>query len=124
MARAAQPLVMPPSPARTKPAATANKPARAPSPLPKAASVTAAVPKLSKDELRAQVEALERTIARMKAKAKVMRAAARQADDRMTELEAEVTRLRVPLPKPLAGHSPIRCVTPRFVPASSHGSAI
>jgi len=45
------------------------------------------------------VEALERTVAKMKVKAKAMRAAARQADDRMTELEAEVSRLEDALAK-------------------------
>ena len=45
------------------------------------------------------MEALEGTVARMKAKAKAMRDAARQADARMTELEAEVTRLEGALAK-------------------------
>lgn len=92
MARAARPSVTAPAPARAKPAG------KLPS-SPRPATVTAGVPKPSKDELRAQVEALERTVATLKAKAKVMRAAARQADARTTELEAEVTRLEGALVK-------------------------
>ena len=99
MARAARPPVATPSPVRAKPAGTAAKPARKPSPSPGATPATAAVPKPSKDELRAQVEALERTIAKLKLKVKVMRADARQADDRMGELEAEVSRLEGALTK-------------------------
>ena len=83
----------------TTPVPARAKPAKRLSPSPRPAAVTATVPKPSKDELRAQVEALERTVATLKAKAKVMRAAARQADARMTELETEVTRLEGDLAK-------------------------
>ena len=92
MARAARPSVTIPAPDLTKSAKKLP-------PLPRPATVTAVVPKLSKNELRAQVEALERMVATLKAKAKVMRAAARQADARTTELEAEVTRLEGALAK-------------------------
>lgn len=99
MARAAKPTPTKTAPTRGKPVAVATRPARKLPPSPKPAAVTAAVPKPSKDELRAQVEALERTVARMKAKAKVMRAATRQADERLGELEAEVSRLESALAK-------------------------
>ena len=99
MARAARPPVTTPSPTRAKAAGPATKPVKKPASLPKPSPTAAAVLKPSKDELRAQVEALEGTVARMKAKAKAMRNAARQADARMTELEAEVTRLEGALAK-------------------------
>ena len=99
MARATRTPVATPSPARAKLKGAAAKSARKPSPSAGAIPVTATVPKLSKDELRAQVEALERTVAKLKLKAKAMRAAARQADDRMGELEAEVSRLEDALAK-------------------------
>ena len=92
MARAARPAATTLLPARAKAASPAAKAVKKPISLSKP-SLAAVIPKLSKDELRAQVQALERTVATLKAKAKVTRAAARQADARMTELEAEVTRL-------------------------------
>jgi chromosome segregation ATPase len=99
MARTARPTVMTPSSARSSPAGTATKPGKKPESLPKASPAAAAAPKPSKDELRAQVEALERTVATLKAKAKVTRIAARQADARVAQLEAEVTRLEGALAK-------------------------
>lgn len=87
------------SPTVTVLASAGAKAAKKPAPPPKPAPVTAAVPKPSKDELRAQVEALERTVAKLKLKAKAMRAAARQADGRIDELEVEVGRLEGALAK-------------------------
>ncbi len=121
MARAARTPVTTPSPARAKAAGPAARPVKKPASLPKPPRApTAAAPKPSKDELRAQVEALERTVTTLKAKAKVMRAAARQADARMVELEAEVTRLEGALAKasraPPAKPSGAAAVRPRRQP--------
>lgn len=99
MARAARQPMATPSPVRAKPAGAAAKPARKATSSAAATPVTAAVPKPSKDELRAQVSALEQTVAKLKLKAKAMRATARQADERMGELEAEVSRLEDALAK-------------------------
>lgn len=99
MARAARSPVTTPPLARSSPVGKATKPGKQSPSSPRLSSVATAVPKPSKDELRAQVEALERTVAKMKAKAKVMRATARQADARMTELESEVSRLEAALAK-------------------------
>ena len=99
MARAARPTVTTPSSARSKPAGTTAKTAGKPTPAPKTTPVSAVVSKPSKDELRAQVEALERTVATLKAKTKGTRTAARQASARIAELEAEVTRLEGALAK-------------------------
>lgn len=116
MARAARLTVTPPSPALSRPADAAAKPAKKLSPSSKPTAVTAAVPKLSKDELHAQVEALEGTVATLKGKAKVMRAAVRQVGARMTELEAEVTRLEGALS---VRHPQRLPVSPPFARASS-----
>ena len=50
-------------------------------------------PKVSKDELRAQVEKLERANATLRAKSREMRRAEKMTNDRIAELETEVARL-------------------------------
>ena len=60
------------------PAATRRKPAAAPA------------PKVSKDELRAQVEKLERTVATLRARSREAVRAAKQATARIEELEAQL----------------------------------
>ena len=73
--------------ARTsKPARAAAAPKPGPATLPRA-------PKLSKDELRAQVEKLERANASLRAKSRETNRAAKSAGARIAELEGEVARL-------------------------------
>ena len=73
--------------ARTsKPARAAAAPKPGPAALPRA-------PKLSKDELRAQVEKLERANATLRAKSRETNRAAKSAGARIAELEGEVGRL-------------------------------
>jgi hypothetical protein len=58
-------------------------------------------PKVSKDELRAQVEKLEQLVASLRAKSRETNKAAKVAAARIAELEAEVTELEkraAPLP--------------------------
>ena len=66
-------------PAVAPPAATRRKPAAA-----------APAPKVSKDELRAQVEKLERTLATLRARSREAVRAAKQATARIEELEAQL----------------------------------
>ncbi len=54
------------------------------------AAVAAPAPKVSKDELRAQVEKLERTVATLRARSREAVRAAKQATARIEELEAEL----------------------------------
>lgn len=61
---------------------------------PAGASVRSAKPKLSKDELRARVEKLERANATLRAKNRESTRAAKEAAARIAELEDEVARLR------------------------------
>lgn len=70
----------------SKPARAAAAPKPGPAALPRA-------PKLSKDELRAQVEKLERANATLRAKSRETSRAARSAAARIAELEGEVARL-------------------------------
>ena len=63
----------------TPPAATRRRPAAA-----------APAPKVSKDELRAQVEKLERTVATLRARSREAVRAAKQATARIEELEAQL----------------------------------
>ncbi len=86
----------PPGSTSAKAAATA-KPAkgRQPAVAPPAATrrtlaAAASVPKVSKDELRAQVEKLERTASRLRARSRDAVRAAKQATARIEELEAEL----------------------------------
>lgn len=90
-----------------KPATSARKPAASSKaaasskggPAPKAAAArkaVAAVPvaKVSKDELRVQVEKFELAHATLRAKSRDMGRAAKAANARIAELEAEVAQLR------------------------------
>ncbi len=94
----------------TKALAAKRKPGRPPGsktlakaaakPAPKAARrtatpkpVAAAVPKLSKEELRDQVEKLERSVATLRAKNRDATRAARASAARIEELEAQVAQL-------------------------------
>ncbi len=78
-------------------AAAAAKPAkgRQPAVAPPAATrrtaaAAAPAPKVSKDELRAQVEKLERTVATLRARSREAVRAAKQATARIEELEAQL----------------------------------
>ena len=77
-------------------AAAAAKPAKgrqqpvAPPASTRRTAAAAPAPKLSKDELRAQVEKLERTVATLRARSRDAVRAAKQATDRIEELEAEL----------------------------------
>jgi hypothetical protein len=82
-------------PGRSKatPAETPAKIAK-PSAAPKRLATAApAAPKLSKDELRARVEQLERANAMLRAKSREANRAAKSAAARIAELENEVARL-------------------------------
>ena len=104
MARSVKPATakQPPAPARkpirptaapAKPAAKATKPSAAPKRA--AAAAAPAMPaaaKVSKDELRAQVEKLERANATLRAKGRETNKAAKAATTRIAELEQQVTQ--------------------------------
>ena len=70
----------------SKPARAAAAPKPGPAALPRA-------PKVSKDELRAQVEKLERANATLRAKSRETNRAAKSAAARIAEFEGEVARL-------------------------------
>src|SRR6185437_2182726 len=70
----------------SKSARAATAPERAPAALPR-------VPKLSKDELRAQVEKLERANATLRAKGREANRVAKSSAARIAEMEGEVARL-------------------------------
>ena len=94
-ASAKQPVTAGRKPGRPKaaPAETSTKIAK-PSPPPKRVATAApAAPKLSKDELRARVEQLERANATLRAKSREANRAAKTAAARIAELEEEVARL-------------------------------
>ena len=81
-----------------RPAVTAAKtPAKRPKATaaakPKQAVAAPAAPKLSKDELRARVEALERANATLRAKNRDANRAAKTAAARIAELEDQITQL-------------------------------
>ncbi|MCB8882974.1 hypothetical protein ACELLULO517_22190 [Acidisoma cellulosilytica] len=87
------------APERRKP----GRPAKTAAPaLPQAAKATKLVarspavppaPKVSKDELRAQVERLEQLVANLRAKSREANKAAKAATARISELEAQVVQL-------------------------------
>ncbi len=86
----------PPGSTSTKAAATA-KPAKGrqpagptPAATRRTAAAAALAPKVSKDELRAQLEKLERTVATLRARSRDAVRAAKQATARIEELEAEL----------------------------------
>src|SRR5271165_799943 len=73
-----------------------------------AGAAAPAAPKLSKDELRARVEALERTNATLRTKSREAGRAAKTAAARIAELEDQVARLEkqaAPPPAPAEGGS-------------------
>ena len=84
MARATRTPVAPPPAPRGRRAAPAATPAKPP----------AVAPKPSKEDLRAQVETLEKTVAGLRTKNRELRKAARETTSRVAELEAEVERLQ------------------------------
>jgi hypothetical protein len=94
-ASAKKPVTAGRKPGRPK-AAAAETPAKIakPSAAPKRVATAAPVaPKLSKDELRARVEQLERANATLRAKSKEANRAAKTTAARIAELEDEVARL-------------------------------
>jgi hypothetical protein len=70
-----------------------SKPARAAAAPKPGPAALARAPKLSKDELRAQVEKLERANVTLRAKSRETNRAAKSAGVRIAELEGEVARL-------------------------------
>ena len=85
----------PPGPAKTATAGKAAPARKAAARRPTADRVAAArpAPKVSKDELRAQVEKLERSNAALRTKSRELGRAAKAAAARIEELEAQVVRL-------------------------------
>ena len=76
------------------PAKTPAKPAKAPAAAkPTRTAAAPAAPKLSKDELRTRVEALERTNATLRAKNREANRSAKTAAARIAELEDQVAQL-------------------------------
>lgn len=90
MARAAKPAETAPGRKPGRPAVASAKTAVS-GRTPKAASAIA--PKLGKDELRAQVEKLERANARLRVKSREANREAKSSAARIAELEGEVARL-------------------------------
>jgi chromosome segregation ATPase len=84
-----------PAAASAKPAGKGrtSKSARASAAPKRTAAALPQAPKLSKDELRAQVEKLERANATLRAKSRETNRAAKSAAARIAELEGEVARL-------------------------------
>jgi len=94
-----------PAAATAKTSAKVTKTAAAPE---HAASASPAAPKLSKDELRARVEQLERANATLRTKSREAGRAAKTAAARIAELEDQVARLEkqaAPPPAPAKGGS-------------------
>ena len=87
MARAARPTTTGTNPAPNTPRST-SKPAKAAAKAP-----VARPPMVSKDELRAQVEKLEQTVATLRAKSREATKAAKASAARIAELEDEVATL-------------------------------
>jgi hypothetical protein len=83
----------------TKPLAKSRKVLAAPE---RATAASPAVPKVSKDELRAQVEKLERANAVLRSKSRETNRAAKTATARIAELEDQVAQLdKQATPKPV-----------------------
>ena len=96
--KAKQPPVGTRKPGRAKSAvaatsAKAAKPSPAPKRIPAATSAAPVAAKLSKDELRAQVEKLESANAALRGKSREANKAARTAAARISELEQQVAQL-------------------------------
>ena len=99
MARTAKPTKStPPAAVRRGP----GRPRKTPAAAPKTAKAVAA-PKLSKEDLRLRVEKLERANATLRAKGKDATRAAKEADARIADLEAQVAQMEKKAPsKPAA----------------------
>lgn len=93
MARALKaPKTSTPAAAKPKIGRPKKEPAPAPATASKAvAALPAPAPKLSKDELRALVEKLERTVSTLRAKGREASKAAKASASRIAELEAQVS---------------------------------
>ncbi len=85
---------------------------------PRGSAATPPVLKISKDELRAQVEKLEGTVAMLRTRSREAVRAAKQAAARIEELEAQVAKLQKQSTPPPAAASPTRTRTPTPVVAS------
>lgn len=92
-ARARKPGRPPTASAKPAVKGRTSKPARAAAAPKPGPAVLPRVPKLSKGELRAQVEKLERANATLRAKGREANRAAKSAAARIAELEGEVARL-------------------------------
>jgi chromosome segregation ATPase len=79
------------APKKARPSTT--KPAKAPARTTVAKAPVERAPVVSKDELRAQVEKLEQTVATLRTKGREASRAAKQANARIVELEEDVARL-------------------------------
>ena len=104
----AAPEPVPPAPAKAKVGKTVVKvapakamPARTPVAAP-AATAPTRIPPPSKGELRAQIEKLEAANAALKVKSRENNRAAKAANRRIGELEAEVARLQEQAARPVA----------------------
>src|SRR3954447_13126376 len=86
------------------------KPVKAPATKPPRTAALSAAPKLSKDELRERVEALERANAALRTKGRDANRAAKAAAVRIAELEDQVAQLEKRLasaqPKPKSSAPP------------------
>ena len=111
--------------AAAAPRAAAKTPG-AKGPASKASAAKASLaPKVSKDELRAQIEKFERTVATLRAKNREMGAAAKSANARVAELEIELEKLQKAVaatpPKPPRERAP---KTPRRTRDIDPGDAV
>src|SRR4051812_31505750 len=100
--KAAGPARKPGHPAATAAKTPAKRPKAPAAAKPKQAAASAAAPKLSKDELRIRVEALERANAALRAKNRDANRTAKTTAARIAELEDQVAQLekRVALAQP------------------------
>ena len=78
-------------------------------------------PKVSKDELRAQMEKLERTVATLRARSRDAVRTAKQAAARIEELEAELAAKKAPKPEATASRAATR--TPKPAPKAAMQAA-
>ena len=103
-----------------KSAPTKTRLSVATTPVAKPRGPTAASPvlKISKDELRAQVEKLEGTVTALRTRSREAVRAAKQVAARIEELEAQVAGLEKQAAKPSAAASPTRTRAPATAVAS------
>ncbi len=121
----AAPEAVPPALAKAKAGKTAlgappakATPARTSAPAP-AATVPARIPPPSKGELRAQIEKLEVANAALKTKSRETNRAAKVANKRIAELEAEVGQLQEQAARPVAAPAAAEKVVCRSRPPRS-----